>query len=98
MIHIKRALLSVSDKTNLVQIATFLTKKGVELISTGGTLKELQKNSIPAIAIDDFTGYPEMLEGRVKTLHPKVHAGLLADPDRPAQKKDIEDNHILYLI
>ncbi len=97
MIQIKRALLSVSDKTNLVQIATFLTKKGVELISTGGTLKELQRNSIPAIAIDDFTGYPEMLEGRVKTLHPKVHAGLLADPDRPAQKKDIDDNQILSI-
>ena len=82
MIKIKRALISVSDKTNLIKLGTFLTSMGVEIISTGGTLKELQKNEIRAIAIDDFTGYPEMLEGRVKTLHPKVHAGLLADPDR----------------
>ncbi len=94
MIPIKRALISVSDKTNLVLVAKFLSQRGVELISTGGTLKELQKNSIPAIAIDEFTGFPEMLEGRVKTLHPKVHAGLLGDPDRPAQKKDIDANQI----
>lgn len=94
MIKIKRALISVSDKTNLVKLGTFLASMGVEIISTGGTLKELQKNDIKAIAIDDFTGYPEMLEGRVKTLHPKVHAGLLADPDRPLQKKDIEEKQI----
>jgi phosphoribosylaminoimidazolecarboxamide formyltransferase / IMP cyclohydrolase len=97
MIKIKRALISVSDKTNLIKLGTFLTSMGVEIISTGGTLKELQKNGIKAIPIDDFTGYPEMLEGRVKTLHPKVHAGLLADPDRPLQKKDIEEKGIISI-
>ena len=94
MIQIKRALISVSDKSNLIEIAGYLAKNGVEILSTGGTLKELQKNSIPSIPIENFTGYPEMLEGRVKTLHPKVHAALLADPDRPLQKKDIEDHKI----
>ncbi|NBU97132.1 MAG: bifunctional phosphoribosylaminoimidazolecarboxamide formyltransferase/IMP cyclohydrolase PurH [Spirochaetia bacterium] len=97
MIKIKRALISVSDKSNLIELGTFLTSMKVEIISTGGTLKELQKNGINAIPIDDFTGYPEMLEGRVKTLHPKVHAGLLADPDRPLQKKDIEEKGIVSI-
>lgn len=97
MIKINRALISVSDKTNLVELGKFLNKYGVEIISTGGTLKELIKNEVPATAIDEFTGYPEMLEGRVKTLHPKVHAGLLADPDRPAQKKDIDANGIISI-
>ena len=77
MIEIKRALISVSNKEGLVEFARFLADRKVEIISTGGTLNELKKNNIPAIAIDEYTGFPEILDGRVKTLHPKVHAGLL---------------------
>src|SRR5204863_3587326 len=74
---IQRALLSVSDKTGLVEFARGLIEMGVELISTGGTASLLQKEGIPTTEISTFTGFPEMLDGRVKTLHPKIHGGLL---------------------
>lgn len=74
----KRALLSVSDKTGIVEAAARLDKLGFELVSTGGTLKTLTDAGLPAINISDITGFPECLDGRVKTLHPAVHAGLLA--------------------
>jgi len=74
---IKRALISVSDKTGLIEFARGLTALGVEIISTGGTAKLLQREGIGCIEISEFTGFPEMLDGRVKTLHPKVHGGLL---------------------
>jgi phosphoribosylaminoimidazolecarboxamide formyltransferase/IMP cyclohydrolase len=78
MIRIKRALISVSDKTGIVDFANELSKSGVEILSTGGTAKLLKENNIPVIDVSDYTGFPEMLDGRVKTLHPKIHAGLLA--------------------
>ena len=74
----KRALLSVSDKTNLVEFARELVELGYEIISTGGTNKHLSENSIPVKGVQDVTGFPEILEGRVKTLHPNIHGGLLA--------------------
>lgn len=74
---IRRALISVSDKTGLVSFAKALRKHGVEILSTGGTLKALKNSKIQAKAVEDFTGFPEMLDGRVKTLHPKIHGGLL---------------------
>ncbi len=74
---ITRALISVSDKTGLLDFAKGLAEFGVEIISTGGTAKALQKAGIPVVEISDFTGSPEILDGRVKTLHPKVHGGLL---------------------
>ncbi len=74
---IARALISVSDKTGLADFARELAAMGVEIISTGGTHALLKKEGIPAREISDFTGFPEMLDGRVKTLHPKVHGGLL---------------------
>jgi len=74
---IQRALISVSDKTGLAAFARELSTTGVEIISTGGTAKLLQKEGIPCIEVSEFTGFPEILEGRVKTLHPKVHGGLL---------------------
>lgn len=74
---ITRALISVSDKTGLVDFAKGLSDFGVEIISTGGTARTLQEAGIPVIEISEFTGYPEILDGRVKTLHPKVHGGLL---------------------
>ena len=75
---IKRALISVSDKTGIVDFASALAAKGVEIISTGGTAKALSDAGLKVINISDITGFPECLDGRVKTLHPKVHAGLLA--------------------
>ena len=77
MPKITRALLSVSDKSGLVPFARILAEAGVELISTGGTAKVLRAEGIPVIELSDYTGFPEMLDGRVKTLHPKVHGGLL---------------------
>ncbi|MEO7825558.1 MAG: bifunctional phosphoribosylaminoimidazolecarboxamide formyltransferase/IMP cyclohydrolase [Allosphingosinicella sp.] len=84
---IKRALLSVSDKTGLVELARVLARHGVELISTGGTARALREAGLEVKDVSDLTGFPEMMDGRVKTLHPKVHGGLLAvrdDPDHAA--------------
>ena len=78
MVKIKRALISVSDKTGVVDFARELHKLGVEILSTGGTAKIMKENNIPVIEVSEYTGFPEMLDGRVKTLHPKIHAGLLA--------------------
>lgn len=94
MISIKRALLSVSNKQDLVPFAKFLSSKGVEILSTGGTLKELKNNGINAIAVEDYTGFPEMLDGRVKTLHPKIHGGLLGILDNPEHKKQMDEHKI----
>ncbi len=77
MSRIQRALISVSDKTGLVTFAQALTQQGVEILSTGGTAKLLADNGIPVIEVADYTGFPEMMAGRVKTLHPKIHGGLL---------------------
>jgi phosphoribosylaminoimidazolecarboxamide formyltransferase/IMP cyclohydrolase len=74
---IRRALLSVSDKTGLVEFGRFLSSKGVEILSTGGTARTLRDAGVDVIEVSDYTGFPEMLDGRVKTLHPKVHGGLL---------------------
>ena len=78
---IQRALLSVSDKTGLVDFARALADAGVELLSTGGTAKALRDAGLTVIDVSEYTGFPEMLDGRVKTLHPKVHGGLLARRD-----------------
>src|SRR5207302_7478294 len=77
MAKIKRALVSVFDKTGLIPFAQTLAAAGVELIWTGGTAKVLREAGLPVIELSDYTGFPEMLDGRVKTLHPKVHGGLL---------------------
>ncbi len=77
MTTITRALISVSDKTGIVEFARDLAEAGVEILSTGGTAKLLRDNGIPVIEVCDYTGFPEMMDGRVKTLHPKVHGGIL---------------------
>src|SRR5918992_813120 len=77
-VRIRRALLSVSDKRGLVDFARGLTDLGIEIISTGGTASELADEGIETRAVEDFTGFPEILDGRVKTLNPRIHAGLLA--------------------
>lgn len=86
-----RALMSVSDKQGLVPFAQALTELGYEIVSTGGTLRTLVDAGIQAIAIDDVTGFPEILDGRVKTLHPRVHAGLLARRDLPEHMATLDE-------
>lgn len=93
-IKIKRALLSVSDKTGIVELAQALAARGVELVSTGGTAKALKDAGLAVRAIDELTGFPEMLEGRVKTLHPNVHGGILADRDKPEHLATIAEHGI----
>ncbi|HHX05238.1 MAG TPA: bifunctional phosphoribosylaminoimidazolecarboxamide formyltransferase/IMP cyclohydrolase, partial [Pseudomonas sp.] len=78
---IRRALISVSDKTGIVEFAQALDALGVEILSTGGTFKLLKENAIPAIEVADYTGFAEMMDGRVKTLHPKIHGGILGRRD-----------------
>src|SRR5471032_1870317 len=80
---IKQALLSVSDKSGIVEFAKSLSELGVSLLSTGGTAKLLAEAGLTVTEVADYTGFPEMLDGRVKTLHPKVHGGILARRDSP---------------
>ena len=86
---LKRALISVSDKKGIVEMAKRLQKNGVEIISTGGTAKTLKDAGVEVVNISDITGFPECLDGRVKTLHPKVHAGLLAIRDNKEHMRQI---------
>src|SRR5260221_14383037 len=83
MEKIHRALISVSDKNALVPLATTLSAAGIELISTGGTAKALREGGLPVTDLSSYTGFPEMLDGRVKTLHPKIHGGLLYIRNKP---------------
>jgi phosphoribosylaminoimidazolecarboxamide formyltransferase/IMP cyclohydrolase len=87
---IKRALISVSDKTGLVELAAELEKLGVEIISTGGTMKKLRDSGVHAVSITSFTGSPEVMDGRVKTLHPKVHGALLFRRSNPKDCEELE--------
>jgi len=96
-VKIRRALLSVSDKSNLIDLAKVLTKLGVEIISTGGTQAALKKAGIQSVSISSFTGFPEILGGRVKTLHPKVFGGILAKRDDQQQKKEVTEQDIRYI-
>ena len=86
-----RALLSVSDKTGIVEFARELENLGVTIISTGGTHKKLEESGIAVTGISDVTGFPECLDGRVKTLHPAVHGGILAMRDKPEHMKQLAD-------
>jgi phosphoribosylaminoimidazolecarboxamide formyltransferase/IMP cyclohydrolase len=89
-----RALISVSDKTGIVELAKELVALGVEIISTGGTYNKLKEEGVKAIEISELTGFPECLDGRVKTLHPIVHAGLLAMRSKPEHMKQLSDLNI----
>jgi len=82
MIKINRALISCWDKTGLVELAGTLLQYGIEIIASGGTSKLFRDNSIPVTEVEALTGFPEVLGGRVKTLHPAIHAGILAAPTR----------------
>ncbi len=91
---VHRAIVSVSDKTGVVEFARGLERLGIEIISTGGTAKTLSENGIKVRSIESVTGFPEIMNGRVKTLHPKVHGGILAIRDNENHKREMEENRI----
>jgi phosphoribosylaminoimidazolecarboxamide formyltransferase/IMP cyclohydrolase len=91
---IKRALVSVSDKTHVAEFAKQLYERGVEILSTGGTAELMKKSGVPVTLISDYTGFPEMMGGRIKTLHPKVHGGILGRRDVPAHMEAMKQHAI----
>lgn len=91
---IKRALISVSDKTGVVEFARQLHEAGVEIVSTGGTMKAIKEAGIPVTYVSDVTGFPEIMDGRVKTLNPYIHGGILAVRDNPEHVREMEEHHI----
>lgn len=93
-VPIKRALISVTNKTGLAPFAEYLQKNGVEIISTGGTAKELQETGIKVTEIEKYTGFPEIMNGRIKTLHPRIHGGILGKRDDLPHKKAMEEHDI----
>jgi phosphoribosylaminoimidazolecarboxamide formyltransferase/IMP cyclohydrolase len=95
--QVGRALLSVSDKTGIVDFARGLSELGIEIVSTGGTAGALTEAGIPVRAIEDLTGFPEIMDGRVKTLHPKLYAGLLAVRDNPEHVQAAADHDVEYV-
>ncbi|RMG03821.1 MAG: hypothetical protein D6726_04715 [Nitrospirae bacterium] len=94
MSKIKRAIISVSDKTGIEDFGRALSDLGVEILSTGGTARRLKEAGVPVVEVSDYTGFPEMLDGRVKTLHPKIHAGILARRDVPEHMEALEKQGI----
>ena len=91
---IKRALISVSDKTGIVDFARKLHDAGVEIVSTGGTMKALKEAGIPVIYVSDVTGFPEIMDGRVKTLNPKIHGAILAVRSNPEHMQALAEHNI----
>ncbi|MGB2984598.1 MAG: bifunctional phosphoribosylaminoimidazolecarboxamide formyltransferase/IMP cyclohydrolase, partial [Phycisphaerae bacterium] len=92
---IKRALISVYDKTGIVDFTRSLVDEfGIKVISTGGTAALLKDNGISVALVEEITGFPEMMDGRVKTLHPKIHAAILADRDNPEHVRQLEEQGI----
>ena len=97
MAFIERALISVSDKTGVLELAKGLREFNIEILSTGGTAKMLAEHGIPATEVADYTGFPEMLDGRVKTLHPKIHGGILARRDLAEHAEAVRNAGIGYI-
>lgn len=97
MSKVRRALISVSDKTGIVDLSRKLVEQDVQIISTGGTYQLLQQEGLPVTQISEVTGFPEILDGRVKTLHPKVHGGLLAVRDKGAHQQACQENGIEFI-
>ena len=93
MKKIKSALISISDKTNLKSILKTLKKYNIKIISSGGTFKEIKKLKFNCLEVSEFTGVKEILEGRVKTLHPKIHAGILNKRNKKSHLKDLKKNN-----
>jgi phosphoribosylaminoimidazolecarboxamide formyltransferase/IMP cyclohydrolase len=88
----ERALISLTDKSGIEEFAKELTKLGIEILSTGGTAKKMRESGIKVKDVAEFTGFPEMLDGRVKTLHPKVHGGILAQKHNPDHVKQMQEH------
>ena len=95
--QVRRALLSVSDKTGIIEFARGLADLGIEVISTGGTARELVESGIPVRSITDLTGFPEIMDGRVKTLHPKLYAGLLAVRDNSDHLQAAQEHAVEFV-
>jgi len=95
MIRIRRAIVSVSDKTGLTDLGQFLADRGVDILSTGGTAKLLRQAGIPVKEVSEFTGFPEILDGRVKTLHPKIYGGILSVRSNPGHQRQMEENNLV---
>lgn len=91
---IKRALISVSDKKGIIEFARRISESGIEILSTGGTAKTLSGADIPVTSVDSYTGFPEIMDGRVKTLHPKIHGAILAVRDNPKHLEQMRVNGI----
>jgi phosphoribosylaminoimidazolecarboxamide formyltransferase/IMP cyclohydrolase len=94
MRKVRRALISVSDKSGVLELARVLADMKVQILSTGGTAKTLRQNGIEITDVSDYTGFPEMLDGRVKTLHPKIHGGILGQRENPHHVKTMADHGI----
>lgn len=94
LLPVRRAIISVTDKSGIIDFASFLVGHNVEIVSTGGTKKALQAANLPVTAVSDVTGFPEILDGRVKTLHPKIHAGILANKDDPFHMRTLAEKEI----
>jgi phosphoribosylaminoimidazolecarboxamide formyltransferase/IMP cyclohydrolase len=94
MRKIERAIIGVYDKTGVVDFAVALSKFGGEILSTGGTARTLEAGKVPVRQVSDYTGFPEMMDGRVKTLHPKIHGGLLAVRDNEQHVKEAKQNGV----
>src|SRR2546421_7996975 len=96
-VQVARALLSVSDKTGIVEFARGLAQLGIEIVSTGGTFRELTDAGVPVRPISELTGFPEIMDGRVKTLHPKLYAGMLAVRDEPSHLQAAEEHEVEFV-
>jgi phosphoribosylaminoimidazolecarboxamide formyltransferase/IMP cyclohydrolase len=94
MANINKALLSVSDKSGIVDFARELARYNIQFISTGGTAKILRENGMEILEVSDYTGFPEMMDGRVKTLHPKIHGGVLGVRSNPDHCREMDENNI----
>src|SRR5712692_3384902 len=94
LVKIRRALISVSDKTGIVEFARELKRFGVDIVSTGGTANALREAGIKVRDVSDLTGFPEMMDGRIKTLHPKIHGALLALRDNAEHAQSMKDHGI----
>ena len=91
ILPVRKAILSVTDKSGLAEFGQFLVEKGAELVSTGGTKKMLSEAGLPVTSVSDITDFPEILGGRVKTLHPSIHGGILADKDDPGHMETLRE-------
>jgi phosphoribosylaminoimidazolecarboxamide formyltransferase/IMP cyclohydrolase len=96
-VRVSRALLSVSDKTGIVEFARGLSELGIEIVSTGGTARELAEAGVPVREVSDLTGFPEIMDGRVKTLHAKIYAGMLARRDEPAHMEQASEHDVEFV-